>query len=99
MQSHAGSMLHARLPQGLIVTLHIIVGVEFSPRPDLMAKNGMLGMRLALLPVACLVGLPYVKPNNAYECCNTCIVNLGTAHTTQNVWCTQPMPRLQSFAL
>jgi len=75
------------------------VGVEFSPGPDWMAKNGMLGMRLALLPVACLVGLPYGKPINAHEYCNTRIVNFGTAHTMQNVWYTQPTPRLQSFAL
>ena len=78
----AGSMLHARL---LIVTLHIIGGVESSLGPDLMAENGMLGMRLALLPVACLVGLPYVKPINAHECWNTCTVNLGTIHATHNV--------------
>ncbi len=78
----------------LIVTLHIIGGVESSPGPGLMAENGMLGicMRVALLPVACLVGLPYAKPINAHECCNTSIVNLGIAHQTQNVWYMQPTP-------
>ncbi len=80
----AGLMLHARLPRSLIVTLLIIGGFQISPKPGLLANNGMLGnLSLALLPVGCLV-LPYVKPINAHECC---IVNLGAIHATHNVWC------------
>ncbi len=90
----AGLMLHARLPRSLIVTLLIIGGVEINPGPGLLANNGMLeNLTLALLPVACLVGLPYVEQINAHECRNTCIVNLGTIHATHDVWCMQPTPR------
>ena len=72
-----------------IARLLILGGFEISPgrpsRSGLLANNGMLeSLSLALLPVACLVGLPHIKPIklNAHEYWNTCIVNLGTIHAT-----------------
>ncbi len=70
---NAGLMLHARLPWSLIVPLLTIGGlspgswwaqsrilVGSVQDPGMLANSCMLGMSLALLPVACLVGLPCV---------------------------------------